>query len=202
MARWVVVILLSAGPSVSAFGQVIESPTTAARGAWLIEADVGFGVWDRSGRGSERVEFREIGALPVLLSTGVTGRWDLQIGFDGWIEATLETSTGKERISGWGDAYVRTKWNFSGDEEMGPAWAVLPYLKIPVADGDIGNGDFEGGGWLCCTGSQSTKRAGCRLLYPEIRYARRWEGGMKSWPLGRFGGEVFPLPPPSTRKYW
>ena len=132
--------------AVSAFGQVIESPTTVAKGSWLIEADVGFGVWDRSGRGNQRIEFREIGALPVLLSTGLTDRWDVQVGFDGWIETTLATSTGEEqRVSGWGDAYVRTKWNFAGDEASGPAWSVLPYLKLPVADSDMGNGEFEGG---------------------------------------------------------
>lgn len=125
--------------------QVVESPTTVSKGEWLLEADVAAGVWDRSTIGGAAVSFREVVVAPVILSTGISDNLDVQFAFDGWIEAEVSGGGLKESVSGWGDVWVRAKWNFYGDEETGPAWALLPYVKIPVADSAIGNGEVEGG---------------------------------------------------------
>ncbi|GAB5562015.1 MAG: hypothetical protein SynsKO_36620 [Synoicihabitans sp.] len=125
--------------------QTVESPTTVAPGEWLIEADVVAGLWDSTRINGVNVTVREIVAAPVLLSTGLSENLDIQFGFDGWVEAEAKGGGQREAVSGWGDAWLRAKWNFLGDEETGPAWALLPYLKLPLADDDIGNGEMEGG---------------------------------------------------------
>ncbi|MCF3651987.1 hypothetical protein [Synoicihabitans lomoniglobus] len=113
-------------------GQVVESPMTVAPGAWLIEADVAAGAWDRShAHGHQRIS--RFGA--ILLTTGVGDGVDVQIGFDGWSEERSGTPGQVNRADEWGDGWVRAKWNFSGDEAEGPAWALLPYAKVPMHEG-------------------------------------------------------------------
>lgn len=136
-------VLLPAGSAL--FAQVVESPTTVARGAWLVESDLVAGVWDRTTIRGENQRAREIIVAPVLVSTGVTDHVDVQVGFDGWSESRHTVDGQTERVAGWGDVWVRSKWNFWGEEETGPALAVLPYVKLPVADRMIGNGEVEGG---------------------------------------------------------
>lgn len=131
--------------AVAVHGQVVESPTPVARGEWLFEADVAAAAWDSSRANGARLDAEEWLVGTFLFSTGVAERWDIQFGFDGWVQAEVTEDDVRERASGWGDAYLRAKWNFAGDESEGPAWAVLPYVKVPVADDDIGNGEWEGG---------------------------------------------------------
>ncbi len=129
----------------SVAAQVVETPTTVAKGEWLLEADIASGIWDRTRLEGISISGYEVIAAPVILSTGVTERWDVQVAFDGWVQAEVKGGGQTERVSGWGDVWLRTKWNFYGDEETGPAVALLPYVKLPVADSDIGNGEVEGG---------------------------------------------------------
>ena len=125
--------------------QVVESPTTVSRGEWLVEADVVAGTWDSGRPNGIKLSTWEVVTAPVLVSTGVAENIDVQLGFDGWVHAEAQAQGQQERVSGWGDAWLRAKWNFFGNEETGPAWALLPYVKFPVADDRIGNGKFEGG---------------------------------------------------------
>jgi hypothetical protein len=61
---------------------------------------------------------------------------------------------------GFGDVQVRFKRNLWGNDEGSTALAIMPFIKLPVANGDLGNSDFEGGimvpfgfegpaGWSC-----------------------------------------------------
>lgn len=134
---------LAAGGSLTA--QVVESPTTVARGAWLVEADIAAATWDTAHATGSKVHTHDVGVAVLMISTGVTDKLDVQFGFDGWLHAEEKHGGGRDRSSGWGDAWVRAKWNFYGDEATGPAWAVLPYVKIPVGHDDIGNSEWEGG---------------------------------------------------------
>jgi hypothetical protein len=136
------------GAATVASGQTVESPTTVSPGSWLVEADVVAGLWDSFSLNGVSVSVQEVVLAPFILSTGVLERLDFQIAFDGWVEAEVEVGGRTERVSGWGDVVLRTKWNFYGDEEAGSAWAVMPHLKLPVADSQIGNGEVEGGATL------------------------------------------------------
>lgn len=61
---------------------------------------------------------------------------------------------------GFGDIEVRLKYNLWGNDGGDTAMALMPFVKIPTAQGDLGNGEFEGGliapfafsapgGWSC-----------------------------------------------------
>ena len=61
---------------------------------------------------------------------------------------------------GFGDVEIRVKHNLWGNDSGPTALALMPFIKIPTAHGDLGNGEFEGGvilpysfegpaGWSC-----------------------------------------------------
>lgn len=125
--------------------QVSESPTTVEPGKWLIEADLYAVAFDRHTYQRDGVHYRSTYVGSWLLSTGVTAKVDVQCGLETWREERASGDGWSERGRGVGDAWLRAKWNFAGDEESGPAWALLPYVKLPLADRDIGNGRGEPG---------------------------------------------------------
>jgi hypothetical protein len=47
--------------------------------------------------------------------------------------------------NGLGDTVVRFKFNLLGNDDGDLAFALLPYVKIPTANSQIGNGATEGG---------------------------------------------------------
>ena len=61
---------------------------------------------------------------------------------------------------GFGDVEIRLKRNLWGNDGGPTALALMPFVKLPTANGDLGNGEFEGGiivpfgfegpsGWSC-----------------------------------------------------
>jgi Putative MetA-pathway of phenol degradation len=46
---------------------------------------------------------------------------------------------------GYGDMEVRLKYNLWGNDSGETAMALMPFVKIPSANGDLGNDDLEGG---------------------------------------------------------
>lgn len=125
--------------------QVTEAPTTVAPGQWLVEADLVSVAYDRHTYQRDGVHFRSTYLGSTLLSTGVVERLDVQFGLEFWREEQATSNGAVERGRGLGDAWLRAKWNFAGDEATGPAWALLPYVKLPLAQEDIGNGETEPG---------------------------------------------------------
>lgn len=140
---WCVVLLLAAAGPVAA--QVTEVSTTAPRGRWLLEVDAASVAYDRHTPANDGVEYRSTTVGSTLFSTGLTDKLDLELGFDFWHEDRALGPGVDDRYVGHGDGWLRCKWNFSGDEATGSAWALLPYLKLPVASADVGNQHYEPG---------------------------------------------------------
>jgi hypothetical protein len=46
---------------------------------------------------------------------------------------------------GFGDMEVRIKYNLWGNDGGDTAMALMPFVKLPTAHGNLGNGEFEGG---------------------------------------------------------
>ena len=46
---------------------------------------------------------------------------------------------------GFGDMQIRLKRNLWGNDNGSTALALMPFIKLPSANGDLGNGEFEGG---------------------------------------------------------
>jgi len=155
-------VLASLLGSLSAEAQVSESPTVVARGQWLLEADLISVAFDRHTHLRDGVHYRSTYVGSWLLSTGVADKVDLQFGVETWREERATGDGWATRGCGLGDAWLRAKWNFSGDEASGPAWALLPYVKLPTADRDIGNRRGE---------------PGCALVYGRPLRGERWCNG-------------------------
>lgn len=130
---------------VEAAAQRTEAPTTAPVGAWLLEADMLGVTVDRHTPFNDGLHYRSTLAGSLLFSTGITAGFDLQFGYEMWREEHVTGGGMHERYRGGGDGWLRAKWNFAGNETAGPAWALLPYLKLPLADKAVGNGATEPG---------------------------------------------------------
>ncbi|MBL9216386.1 MAG: transporter [Opitutaceae bacterium] len=123
------------------FGQATEWPHTVAPGRFLIEMDALSAAVDREA--AER--YTAFGAATTFVSTGVTANWDVQIGVEFFVSRKFEAEGSRERHSGVGDVFLRTKWRFLASESRGVALALLPYVKVPTNSGGVGNDAIEGG---------------------------------------------------------
>lgn len=122
-------------------GQITEHPSTVAPGRFLLEMDALSLTLDREEGG----KYTAFGAGSAFLSTGLTDRWDVQVGAELFISQKYESGNFTERDSGIGDVYVRTKYRFYDNPDTGTMAAILPYVKIPTNTGGVGNDALEGG---------------------------------------------------------
>lgn len=120
-----------------------ESPITVPAGHYQLEMDLVTYTRDRSKH--EKVEAWRI--APVNLKIGVLHNLDLQVVIETYnSQKTTDRDTGRtDRVSGFGDVALRAKYNFWGNDGGPTAFAVMPFLKLPTAADDLGNGAVEGG---------------------------------------------------------
>lgn len=123
--------------------QVTESPQTVAPGKFLLETDGIKLSYDRADPAGNR--YTGLAVASTILSTGLTKSLDLQVGATFFVKETFEFRGAREHRSGVGDLLFRTKWTFWRDDSVGAALAVLPYVKLPVNSGGVGNDSVEGG---------------------------------------------------------
>ena len=139
IARWTLLVALACGTARHAAAQYTEVPATVAPGKFLLEADALSLIIDREGLD----KFTAVGAGSILVTTGLTSNWDIQVGAELFISQRYEAGSFTDRKSGIGDVYVRTKYRFYESEYVSAA--ILPYAKIPTNTGDVGNDSIEGG---------------------------------------------------------
>lgn len=107
-----------------------ESPHTVDCGHFQFEMEVA--NWDRDG-GSNTYNFAEIN-----VKIGLAANTDLQI----VLPAFSHEESGAE---GFGEMELRLKQNLWGNDDGPTALALMPFIKLPTASGDLGNGEVEGG---------------------------------------------------------
>jgi hypothetical protein len=124
-----------------------ESPYTVDAGRFQIEIDfVHHGSHhDTSGGGD--VHRRDWSVAPVNLKVGLTNRVDLQLLIDPQVNSRVEDRIAgtTDRASGFGDVVTRLKVNFWGNDGGSTAFALMPFVKWPLAASGIRNGETEGG---------------------------------------------------------
>ncbi len=125
-----------------------ESPITVDAGHFQLE--MSFVDYSRSRRrGGGRAEGTAL--FPFLLKVGVTNRVDFQIGFDPYVIGhESEPGERSSNSHGVGDTTLRVKFNLWGNDGPEPGFGktslgLMPFLKVPTAARDIGNGKVEGG---------------------------------------------------------
>jgi hypothetical protein len=113
---------------------------TVPVGDWQLESSaVG---WTRTTADGGTTDVLILGSSVVKL--GVSSRSDLQIGFTPFLRVTSKTAGQRERESGFGDMVVRYKHRLTAADAKIQV-AAIPFVKLPTADDDLGNGKVEGG---------------------------------------------------------
>lgn len=118
-----------------------ESAYTVDAGHFQIEVSLADFTYDKSGD----VKARSVSVAPLLLKVGLCNSVDLHLGLDPYTRVRTEDGGTTETVDGFGDLVLRVKKNLWGNDEGDCAGALMPYIKIPTADDDLGNGDVEGG---------------------------------------------------------
>jgi hypothetical protein len=124
-----------------------ESAYTVDAGHVQIEMDIVTYSYDR--HNSERAD-RRVQAIGVALANwklGITNDIDFQLITESFVWQRVEDfdTNATESESGYGDTILRMKWNLWGNDGGETAFAMMPYLKLPTSEGDLGNDDYEGG---------------------------------------------------------
>src|SRR5690606_14994407 len=102
-------------------------------------------VGDRHNDSSERVESWSF--VNANLKVGLLNNTDLQfvVPTYSFVRTKDRVTRTAERNSGFGDLTTRLKINFWGNDGGQTALAAMPFLKMPTAQDELGNGAFEGG---------------------------------------------------------
>lgn len=124
-----------------------ESAYTVDAGHYQIEMDLLSYTHDRSREGGENLTLDSWAIAPINLKVGLLNNVDLQIIAETWnIQRTKDRDPNDTtRVSGFGDLLLRCKTNLWGNDGGSSALSVMPFVKIPTARRDLGNGALEGG---------------------------------------------------------
>ncbi len=124
-----------------------ESPFTVDAGHFQIESDIVSFSHDRdtSGGADTRVNAWSFGA--VNLKAGLLNWMDLQVVVDSYSRVTTDDRIANTRVrqSGFGDITTRLKMNLWGNDGGKTALALMPFVKLPSNQDNLGNNAVEGG---------------------------------------------------------
>jgi hypothetical protein len=109
---------------------------TVPVGTWQVESSAA--DWLRLEEDGSESEALLFGSTFVKL--GLSDRSDLQLGVTPYVRFTVDG----HHASGFGDIIVRYKHRLTASDAKVQV-AVIPFVKLPTADSDIGNGKAEGG---------------------------------------------------------
>jgi hypothetical protein len=98
--------------------------------------------WTHDETGGVRSDFTVIGAS--LVKYGLSGSADVELGVTPVEISRVRGPDGSDRASGFGDLLLRSKLRLTG-EDASVQVALDPFVKIPTAKRDLGNGKVEGG---------------------------------------------------------
>jgi hypothetical protein len=100
---------------------------------------------DRSNGGDVRVN--SFAVAPVNLKVGLLDDLDLQLVLETWNWVKTEDRTSRTTIhqSGFGDIIPRLKFNLWGNNGGRTALALMPFVKVPTHQDELGNRYVEGG---------------------------------------------------------
>ena len=90
---------------------------------------------------------RALSIAPINFKVGLFNNVDLQVVAQTYnIQWTNDReANSRMRASGFGDLIVRCKTNLWGNDGGSTAFGVMPFVKIPTSQDDLGNGAVEGG---------------------------------------------------------
>lgn len=123
-----------------------ESAYTVDAGHFQVEMDLAGAVFDRDRSGGGDVQTRAWGTS-LNLKAGMLNNVDLQFVLEPYAavrQKDLQTGSANTD-SGFGEFQTRVKINLWGNDGGKTAVAVMPFIKWPLPESDLRNGETEGG---------------------------------------------------------
>ena len=123
-----------------------ESPYSVDAGHFQVEMDAVSAVFDRDRSGGGDVQTTGWGTS-LNLKAGLLNNVDIQFVLDPYVNvAVKDHATGaKDTASGFGEFQTRLKVNLWGNDGGSTAFAMMPFVKWPLAESSLRNGKTEGG---------------------------------------------------------
>ncbi len=123
-----------------------ESPFTVDAGHFQIEMDLVTYSYDKHNPARDGTIVRTWGVVPVNLKAGLLNNVDFQLVLQPHTYVhTSDPAAGVSRQRGFGDIVTRLKWNLWGNDGGDTAFGLMPYVKWPVNENQLGNHSVEGG---------------------------------------------------------
>jgi hypothetical protein len=124
-----------------------ESPYTVDAGHWQIETDVVNYTYDRDQSGGGDVRTKDLSLAAMNLKLGLLNNVDLQLMVDSYVRSEVDDHGNgiTDKASGFGDITTRVKINLWGNDGGPTAFAVMPFVKWPLSESGVRNGETEGG---------------------------------------------------------
>lgn len=140
-----------------------ETPFTVDAGNYTMEADLF--VYTRDTNSPDGTRTESFNFFVPNFKVGLTNNIDLQIIPEVYnIVRTTPKGGSREEASGFGDVTVRVKVNFFGNDGGKYALGMMPFIKIPTNQNNLGNNSIEGG-----------------IIFPlAIGLSDKWDVGMQT----------------------
>jgi hypothetical protein len=124
-----------------------ESPFTVDAGHIQIELDLVNYTYDRADADGADETLKMLAIAPINFKVGLLNNVDLQIVAGTYnIQWTNDRNANRHsKSSGFGDLLLRCKTNFWGNDGGNTAFGVMPFVKLPTNQDDLGNRAVEGG---------------------------------------------------------
>jgi hypothetical protein len=113
---------------------------TVPVGRWQLET--GLIDWTHGESDGVSTDFTTFGSS--LLKFGISGDADVELGFTPYAVSRVRSAGTRDRESGFGDVVVRVKYRLTPVDSPFQA-ALDPFVKVPTASHNLGNGKVEGG---------------------------------------------------------
>lgn len=116
------------------------SPCTVEAGHWQLEVDVA----DRSRSRQGLVTEIDWMALAPTIKLGIGPATDVELSLVPFSQSRIRSPAGRSSTSGFGDTMVKLKQRLTAPDAPVTA-ALVPFIKIPTAGHNLGNGKVEEG---------------------------------------------------------
>ncbi len=124
-----------------------ESPYTVDAGHFQLEADLLNFAYDRYNPEKDGTRVHAYSFAAVNLKAGLLNNLDLQLIVPTYNYVRIRDGTTGDtmHLNGFGDIVARAKYNVWGNDGGTTAFGIMPFIKLPTAQDDLGNGSVEGG---------------------------------------------------------
>lgn len=124
-----------------------ESPYTVDAGHFQLEMDVLSYSYDRYTPARDEQRFERVTISPLNLKVGILNNLDFHLGIESYVSTRVhDFATGDvETHRGFGDIVPRLKVNLWGNDGGKTAGGIMPFMKLPTNQDELGNNSVEGG---------------------------------------------------------